>query len=236
MPHNLELAAFSPSTINVMLFDHYRGADQCRSYACKYCGQPEPGYYLETDGGEANPVKRFLQCRNVGLCVAHNRLLGFRVVRSTVSSLFLWSQFTVDAKNRIERSPEHIQKVLGDLDPDHYLNHVQKCFFRGTELAHLRPGQFSRYFVHNDEQDNSHKAAVETKEEVEDSEEQYWGGEDNATHRHYDSIASGMEPGSRVKCQPYAHGCPWARRRQNRDLCVPREPPLEPSASEKEQF
>ena len=113
VPHNLELAAFSPSTINVMLFDHYRGADQCRSYACKYCGKPEPWYYLETDGGEANPVKRFVQCRNVGLCMAHNRLLGFRMVRSTVSTLFLWSQFTVDAKNRIERSPEHIQKVLG---------------------------------------------------------------------------------------------------------------------------
>ena len=63
-------------------------------------------------------MKRFLQCRNVGLCMAHNRLLGFRVVRSTVSTQFLWSQFTVDAKDRIERSPEHKEKVLGYPDPD----------------------------------------------------------------------------------------------------------------------
>ena len=99
----------------------------------------------------------------------------------------------VDAKNHIEWSPEHVQKVLGYPDPDHYLNHVQKYFFRGKELAHLRPGQFFRYIVHNDEQDASHKAAMETKEDVEEAEEQHWGGEDNVTHRHYDSIASGME-------------------------------------------
>ena len=141
------------------------------------------------------------------------------MVRSTVSTLFLWSQFTVDAKDRIERSPEHIQKVVSYPDPDHYLNNVQKYFFRGKELAHLRPGQFFRYFVHNDEQDASHKAAMETKEDVEEAEEQHWGGEDNVTHRHYDSIASGMEPGSSVKCQPYAHGCPWAADGRT-EICV----------------
>ena len=87
-------------------------------------------------------MKQFLQCRKVGLCMAHKRLLGFRVVRSTVSTQFLWSQFTVDAKDRIERSPENKEKVLGYPDPEHYLNHVQKYFFRGNELAYLRPGQF----------------------------------------------------------------------------------------------
>ena len=46
VPHNLELAAFSPGTVNVLLFDFVRGADQCRSYACKYCGKPEPWYYI----------------------------------------------------------------------------------------------------------------------------------------------------------------------------------------------
>lgn len=37
-------------------------------------------YYLET---ERNGVKDFLQCRTVGLCMSHNRLLNFHVVRST---------------------------------------------------------------------------------------------------------------------------------------------------------
>ena len=108
VPHNLELAAFSPATVNVMIFDYLRGADQCRSYACKYCGKPEPWYFLPTTGSEANPVKRFLQSRNVGLRMAHNRLLGFRVVRSTVSTQFLWPQFTVDANAREARPLEHL--------------------------------------------------------------------------------------------------------------------------------
>ena len=93
VPHNLELAAFSPATVNVMIFDYLRGADQCISYACKYCGKPEPWYFLPTMGGEAKLVKRFLQSRNVGLCMCHNRLLGFHLVRSTVSTLYLWPQF-----------------------------------------------------------------------------------------------------------------------------------------------
>ena len=81
VPHVLELMAFNPATVNVVLFDYVRGADQCRSYACKYCGKPEPHYFLETStpGGEANPVKRYLS-RNVGLCMCHNRMLGFHVV------------------------------------------------------------------------------------------------------------------------------------------------------------
>ena len=100
VPHNLELAAFSPATVNVLLFDFVRGADQCRSYACKYCGKPEPWHFLETStpGGEANPVKRYLQARNVGLCMASNRLLGCHVVRSTRPTVYLWPQFTVDEK------------------------------------------------------------------------------------------------------------------------------------------
>ena len=74
VPHVLELAAFSPGTVNVVLLDFVRGADQCRVYACKYAGKEEPYYFLETSapGGEANPVKRFLQSRNVGLCMCHN--------------------------------------------------------------------------------------------------------------------------------------------------------------------
>ena len=88
VPHNIEAAAFSASTINIMPFDPEMGADQARLYAGKYCAKPEPWYYLETrtPGEETNPVKRFLQSRNVGLCLCHSRLMGFRVVRSTRST------------------------------------------------------------------------------------------------------------------------------------------------------
>jgi hypothetical protein len=111
--HNLELAAFSPATVNVMPFDFMRGADQCRSYACKYCGKLEPWYYMETStpGGEANPVKRFLQCRNVGLCMRQNRLMGFHVVRSTAPTFFLWPQFTIDPAARMARGQERAHRA-----------------------------------------------------------------------------------------------------------------------------
>ena len=61
-PHNLQLAAYSPGAVLVAIFDFLRGADQCRSFVCKYCGMAEPWYYLETEGvgGQANPTKRFL--------------------------------------------------------------------------------------------------------------------------------------------------------------------------------
>ena len=97
VPHNLELAAFSPATVNVLLFDFVRGADQARTYAAKYVAKPEAWYHLpvSTPGEEANPVKTYLQTRNVGLPMACNRLLGYHVVRSTNPTVFLFPQFTV---------------------------------------------------------------------------------------------------------------------------------------------
>ena len=72
---------------------------------------------------------------------------------------------------------------------------------------------------------------------MEEGEEQNWGRfEDDVNHRHYDGTASEMEPGTCVKCQTHAKVCAWARRRRNRDLCVPREPPLEPSGVDKKKF
>ena len=138
MPHNLEMALFSPATINVMPFDYLNGADQARLYAVKYCGKPEPWFYMETTGGEANPVKRFLQCRHVGMCMCHSRILGFHVVRSTVSTQYFCHQFTVDSKTRVERKPEHKQRFTLYPDPQYYCNTMQYYFFRHDGLRHLR--------------------------------------------------------------------------------------------------
>ena len=41
VPHNLCLSMFSPSSVNVLLFDPLRGSDQARSYAGKYASKPE---------------------------------------------------------------------------------------------------------------------------------------------------------------------------------------------------
>ena len=62
---------------------------------------------METTGSEANPVKRFLQCRHAGMPVCHNRMLDSHVVRNTVPTQYLWPQCTMDTKCRIEKKPEN---------------------------------------------------------------------------------------------------------------------------------
>ncbi len=236
VPHNLELMAFSPATINVLLFDFMRGADQCRSYACKYCGKPEPWYYLVTEGEEANGVKRFLQTRNTGLPMAHNRLLGNHVVRSTVHTQFLWTQFTVDPKNRIQRTPEHAEKVRAYPDPEYYLNELQYYFFRSAQLKELRPGQFFRYYTHRDDENARKSPAVRTDEntlQVDDSDVI----PDNVSHQNFHEESSALPAGTTLACRNgIGVKCSSARRRHNRDLCVVRVPPLEPCGCSRESY
>jgi len=54
VPHNILLAAYSPSSVNVLAFDPSHGADQARGYAGKYCSKPERYLFME---GEKNGVK-----------------------------------------------------------------------------------------------------------------------------------------------------------------------------------
>ena len=77
VPHDLALAMFSPSTINVLPFDPHHNVDQAKLYCTKYAGKPEKSYFLDV-GQAGSKVKRFLQARTVGACMAVNRLLNFR--------------------------------------------------------------------------------------------------------------------------------------------------------------
>ena len=71
-------------------------------------------------------MKRLLQSRNVGLCMCHNRILGFHPVRSTKATRYLVPQFVVPDANRILRIEEHLEAVPGYPDAEFYLNEVQK--------------------------------------------------------------------------------------------------------------
>eukprot|EP00973_Karenia_brevis_P033417 4608663-Karenia_brevis.AAC.1 len=71
---------FSPATVHVLPFDPHYGADTARQYCGKYASKAEKWYYLET---QRDGVRDFIKARTIGLCMAHNRLLGYRVVRST---------------------------------------------------------------------------------------------------------------------------------------------------------
>ena len=78
--HNLYLTVYCASSVNVLCFDPVRNCDQARTYASKYCSKPEKWFYMECDN---NGLQHWLRCRTVGLAMVYNRLLEFRVVRST---------------------------------------------------------------------------------------------------------------------------------------------------------
>ena len=114
---------FSPSTVNVLPFDPDMGSDQARQYASKYAAKEEPHYRMET---EKDSVKFFLKARTVGLCMAYNRLLGFRVVRSTRPVKFLHTEFVPANTGRTERTQEHKEKYPNYPNPNHYMNLTDK--------------------------------------------------------------------------------------------------------------
>ena len=74
------------------------------------------------DGG----IRDFIKARIVGLCMAHNRLLGFRIVRNTRPVQFTPPEFIPARENRTLRDPEHLAKINNYPDPHFYLNHVGK--------------------------------------------------------------------------------------------------------------
>ena len=97
VPHNLELAAFSPATVNVMLFDPEWGAEESRQYAGKYCGKPEPWVL-----GALSPKRKGKSghdpCFRVEIkqdCVEHNRL---QPPKCTSEPTVFWCQSRLLAK------------------------------------------------------------------------------------------------------------------------------------------
>ena len=65
-------------------------------------------YYLETEhqGG----LRPFLKCRTFGLCMAHNRLLGFHVVRATRPVVWTPGEFVPERSSRTPRTPLHMER------------------------------------------------------------------------------------------------------------------------------
>ena len=95
-------------------FDPRYGADSARQYAGKYASKAEKWYFLET---ERDGLKDFLKCRTVGLCMAHNRLLNFRVVRSTRPVVYTPAEFVPSRDSRTSRDPTHVQRIPDYPDP-----------------------------------------------------------------------------------------------------------------------
>ena len=150
-PHELYMAMFSPSTVHCLPFDPRYGADTARQYCGKYASKAEKHYFLENqrdgDAKGQGGIKDFIKCRTVGLCMAHNRLLAFRVVRNTRPVQYTSAEFVPARDCRTPREPAHVDKWPLYPDPQFYLSYVQKWLFRHPSLRHLRVEQFTRYFT-----------------------------------------------------------------------------------------
>lgn len=224
-PHNLYLAMFSPSTVHVLPFDPRFGADTARQYAGKYASKPEKWYYLET---QRDGVKDFLKCRTVGLCMTHNRLLNFHVVRNTRPVQFTPTAFVPERGSKTPRDPSHLEKHSLYPDPHYYLSHTGKYFFRHVALRHLRVEQFNRYFALSDE---GPSAAPPTLEDTCADEDDVIPTEPH--HRHYDATAESVPPGATFASAKSVTG---ARRRRQARLAVSRTPFIEPIGTKREAF
>ena len=224
-PHNLYLAMFSPATVHVLPFDPSHGADQARFYAAKYASKPEKWYYMTT---ERDGVKDFLKCRTLGLCMAHNRLLNFHVVRSTRPIQYIPAWFVPPKEHRTLRTPQHVRKNPEYPDPTYMINYTQKYFFRSKKLRHMRVEQVNRYFVlRADEQWCN--TLEDTVDEV-DCE----CVEADVYHRHFDSDAEHISAGSVLASTvPHLEGM---RRRRSTRLGISRLPFIEPIGASREQF
>ena len=67
--------------------------------------------------------------------MAHNRLLGFHVVRSTRPVIWTPTEFVPDRGSRTPRDAKHIEQHPDYPDPDFHLNHTGTFFF--LSLIHI---------------------------------------------------------------------------------------------------
>ena len=166
-----------------------------------------------------NGLQHWLRCRTVGLAMVYNRLLEFRVVRSTRA--VVWQPGKMVEEQPTHRTPEHLARH-GDNYPDPccYLTHQAKYLFRSAYLRHIRIEQFNRYLhVKSDERSN------DTLQEIDDVLEGDLRVIDN-NHRNHDHYLENVVPGTLFPS--VFVGCPSAKRRHDARLGVNRLPCLEP--------
>ena len=154
--------------------------------------------------------------------MAHNRLMGFHVVRSTRPVQFTHVKFVQSQEFRVPRAP-------GDAVVDaYYMNNTQKYFFRHEDLRHLRIEQFQRYFSLAGDR-GEERTSVTLENTAEDEEDVV---ERQPHHRHYDALAEDVAPGSLFQSTRLNVG--GARKRKCASLGVSRVPFIEPLGDKRE--
>ena len=221
-PHNWYLAMFSPSTIHVLPFDPQHGYAEARYYAGKYAAKAEKSYFMDTQN---DGVRNLLQCRTVGLCMVHNRLLGFHVVRSTRPVEWTPPEFIPGRESRTPRTPWHLQQYPEYPDPHFHVGVVGKYLFRSAALRHLRIEPYKRYFAETDVKRISDMSEDTCCEE---------GILPEPDHKSYDEWAESIPDGATFKStMKHIEG---ARRRHQSRLAVSRTATVEPIGAKRESF
>ena len=181
-------------------------------------------YYLETEheGG----LRSFLKCRTFGLCMAHNRLLGFHVVRSTRPVVWTPGEFVPERSSRTPRTAFHIERYPDYPDPHFHLNHTGKYFFRNEALRDLRLEQYNRYWATVDEGASGGATLEDTCCDE--------GILPQADHKDYDEFSESVAEGQRfASSMKHVEGL---RRRHQSRLAVSRVATIEPFCASREAF
>ena len=143
--------------------------------------------------------------------MAHNRLLGYRVVRNTRPVQYTPTEFIPARENRTPRDSDHLERLPAYPDPQYYLSHAGKFFFRHVDLRHLRLEQYNRYFSHAGDRDALEGPTIENTIEEDDGAVQV-----ETSHRHYDELAESLPPGAIFSAT--TKGVDSARRRRQAPL------------------
>ena len=181
-------------------------------------------YYLETE--QEGGLRSFLKCRTFGLCMAHNRLLGFHVVRSTRPVVWTPGEFVPERSSRTPRTTFHIERNPDYPDPHFYLNHTGKYFFRNEALRGLRLEQYNRYWATVDEGTSGGATLEDTCCDE--------GILPQVDHKDYDEFSESAPEGQRfASSMKHVEGL---RRRHQSRLAVSRVATLEPICATREKF
>ncbi len=198
---------------------------EARTYAGKYAAKPEKHFYLEVT---RDSVRNFLQCRTIGVCIAHSRLLGFHVVRSTRPCILAMTSFVQPREYCCPRDDSHTAKWPAYPHPTLHLSRTQSFFFRNKKLRHMRLEQVARYY-------STSSGMIRAEETIEDTMENDDDAvECDAHHRHYDAFSERTPPGQ--KFTSMGQGLETSQRRCQGRLAVNRIPYLEPLGGKRENY
>ena len=158
--------------------------------------------------------------------MAHNRLLGFHVVRSTRPGVWTPGEFIPERSSRTPRTEWHITHHPEYPDPLFYLNHTGKYFFRNEALRSLRLEQYNRYWATVDEGGYGGATLEDTCCEE--------GILPEPDHKDYDDFSESVPEGQRFRSSmKHVEGL---RRRHQSRLAFSRVAPIEPFCASREQF